>query len=86
MMLRRSGCRGGRNHAGDVGGSSLRRIRTESTVRSVEDVTDTAASKTLALVLAILGHVLVVVILALSAVVALGLVAFFLAPAVLKLV
>ncbi|GAA1941007.1 hypothetical protein GCM10009775_36070 [Microbacterium aoyamense] len=49
-------------------------------------MTDTAASKTLALVLAILGHVLVVVILALSAVVALGLVAFFLAPAVLKLV
>jgi hypothetical protein len=49
-------------------------------------VTDSAASKSLALVLAILGNVLVIVILALAGVVALGLVAFFLAPAIMKLV
>jgi hypothetical protein len=49
-------------------------------------VTDTAASRALAVVLAILGNVLVLVILALAAAVTIAAVALFLAPAIMKLV
>ncbi|WP_439592115.1 hypothetical protein [Microbacterium sp.] len=49
-------------------------------------MSDTAASKALALLLAILGNVLILVILVLAGAVVLGLVAFFVAPAIMKLV
>lgn len=49
-------------------------------------MTDTAASKALAVVLAILGNMLILVILALAGVVAIAIVALFLAPSIMKLV